>query len=93
MTSFQKWLTTFVEEKEVDMSEFLNAHVQVGDVVQGLINTVGSEQAQAKDILVKIDFHNGNINHFFAHLAQALTPEDVENQKQAMLNAMIGAET
>ena len=86
--SFQEWLTIFIEEKEVDMSEFLNVHVQIGDVVQGLMNTTPTEQAQAKNILVKIDSLNGNINHFFAHLAQALTPEDVENQRQAMLKMM-----
>ena len=92
MSPFQTWLTTFVEEKEVDMSRFLNDHVQTGDVVQGLMNTSPAKQAQAKDIIVKIDFHNGNIYHFFGHLAQALSPEAVENQRQAMLNVMIGAE-
>ena len=92
MSPFQTWLTTFVAEKEVDMSEFLNAHVQVGDVVQGLMNTQGAEQTQAKNVMVQIDFHNGNLNHFFGHLAQALSAEDVENQRQAMLNTMIGAE-
>jgi len=75
-TPFQQWLVTFCEEKEVDMSEFCEASdggfLQVGDVLTAVMNAPLDEQARIKGILVNIDFFNGDVKHFFDHIAKAL---------------------
>ena len=82
-TAFQKWFTTFLEEKGVDMAEFMGHHeVQAGDVCTKIMNTTKEEQKQIKDILVKIDFANGDVNHFFKHLAKSITPEELESIRE-----------
>ena len=84
--SFQKWFTTFLEEKQVDMSEFTGHHnVQIGDVCQKIMNTTPAEQKCIKTIIVKIDFENGNINNFFNHLAKPISVEELEKQRQEMM--------
>lgn len=84
VSPFYLWFTTFLEEKEVDLSLPLNDHVQVGDVCQFICETTPDEQAKIKMTLVKIDFYNGDVYHFFGHLAKALTPEAVEQMKNRM---------
>lgn len=78
--TFDKWLDTLIEEKELD-TEFtfevngpeygLNL-IPLGCVVEAIKSTSQEEQSKIKDTLVKIDFMNGDIMHFFNHLAQAL---------------------
>ena len=73
---FQKWLVTFCEEKEIDMSLEVTAgdgtELQVGDVMSACMSCSPSEQAQIKQTFVAIDFKNGDVYHFIRHLAQAL---------------------
>lgn len=75
-TAFQKWFTTFLEEKGVDMSEFVTAgdgsSLQVGDVCSVIMGAPSDEQASIKKTLVLIDFKNGSVLHFIKHLAKAL---------------------
>lgn len=85
VSPFYDWFTTFLEEKEVDMSLPLNGHVQVGDVCQFICYTTPEEQAKIKHTLVLIDFKNGDVYHFFRHLAQALTPEAVEQMHNRIM--------
>lgn len=80
MTQFQKWLTKFVEEKQLDLSEPVEGkkvsgkitQLQVGDVLSAMMSAPASEQAQIKKILVQIDFANGDVMHFIRHAAKAL---------------------
>lgn len=75
---FSKWLATFVEEKGLDLSEYVqgkNITLQVGDVLSAMNSAPESEQAQIKKTLVMIDFKNGDVMHFIRHIAQALGPE------------------
>ena len=77
-TAFQKWLITFSQEKQLDMSEPVQGRgciLQVGDVLSAMMSAPKSEQTQIKSILVMIDFKNGNVMHFIRHAAQALGPE------------------
>jgi len=71
-TTFYKWFTTFLQEKEIDMSEFLSSGKQVGDVCQAICDTTSNEQNKIKKMLVMIDFRNGSVTHYFNHLSQAL---------------------
>jgi len=41
-------------------------------VMEHIMIASDAEKAQIKNILVKIDFANGDVNHFFEHLAHGL---------------------
>ncbi len=69
---FIKWFNTFLEEKKIELGDYLTDDIQVGDVCQAIVDTTDSEQAKIKDTLVKIDFKNGNVCHYLKHLSQAL---------------------
>jgi len=81
---FYEWFVTFLEEKEIDLSDFLTEGIQVGDVAQGICDTSPQEQKAIKDILVKIDFQNGDVLHFFKHLAQAIPPEEARRRREQL---------
>jgi len=79
MASFTKWFETFLEEKalpikswEIEdasgMVHFIDSEV----VIEAIKGASANEQAQIKDTIVKIDFANGDVNHFFNHLAKGL---------------------
>ena len=77
-TAFQQWLVTFCEEKQIDMSTPVQGNgcdLQAGDVLSAMMSAPKSEQAQIKNVLVMIDFKNGDVMHFIRHAAQALGPE------------------
>ena len=44
----------------------------VGIVVEHILIAPKAEQDAIKNMLVKIDFHNGDVLHFFKHLAGAI---------------------
>lgn len=71
-------MAAFAEEKNLDMSEFVQGNgcqLQVGDVLSAMNIATEEEQAVIKNTLVKIDFKNGDVMHYIKHLAQALGPE------------------
>ena len=77
--SFEKWLDTLVEEKGLDGDHVFEVNGDSGPnyipravVIENNKITVQQEQRQIKDVLVRIDFANGDVMHFFNHLAQAL---------------------
>lgn len=75
---FNKWLDTLIEEKEIDLEEVFeikkNNETHLFDyafIVEAIKNTSEKEQQAIKNMLVKIDFVNGDIRHYFRHLANA----------------------
>ena len=77
--TFKEWFQTFLEEKDLPIvsweikdlngvSNFIDSDV----VIEAIYGAPSHEQAQIKDTIVKIDFANGNVNHFFKHLATGL---------------------
>ena len=76
--TFSKWLDTLVEEKniadraiEVEGASGLN--VMPLEILTDAIKAApAAEQAQIKNTLVMIDFKNGDVMHFFNHLAKAI---------------------
>ena len=77
--SFNKWLDTFIEEKGIDLGQILeiktenNTHYfEVGNVIENIKATTPEEQEEIKNMIVKIDFYNGDVVDYFKHLAQAL---------------------
>lgn len=76
--SFAKWFETFLSEKnlpiqswEIETPSALHL-IDTDTVIESIKNTHITEQIKIKDIIVKIDFANGDVNHFFKHLATGL---------------------
>lgn len=78
-TEFNKWLDTFIEEKGIDLNETFTIeengqlHIfEIGNIVENIKTTTQKEQEEIKNMIVKIDFYNGDVIDYFKHLAQAL---------------------
>ena len=78
-TNFENWLNTFIEEKDFDLEMIFEVEGESGlnimpfwIVRDAILGTTSEEQALIKNTLIQIDFRNGNIGHFFEHLAQAI---------------------
>lgn len=74
-----KYLKTFFEEKDLPfqewelVSEAGETHIISNEVViEAVLNAPEHEQAGIADVIRKIDFQNGDVNHFLKHLAGAL---------------------
>jgi hypothetical protein len=72
-----EWFETFFEEKDLPEVEWTimhdgECHFIGTEFVKELLvkSTPERELVQVKDMLVKIDFVNGNVNHFLKHLAE-----------------------
>jgi len=77
--NFGKWFDTFLEEKDLPHASWDltspdgTLHCIDSDVVvEQIKHAPTKEKAGIKDMLVKIDFVNGDVNDYFKHLAQAL---------------------
>jgi len=78
--TFAKWLDTFVEEKGLDREQSFEVEgpvwgtnwIPLEVVIEHMKIASKQEQQQIKEIIVKIDFKNGDVMHFFKHLAGAL---------------------
>jgi len=77
--NFKNWLLTFIEEKGIDMEDTLNVegpsgpnYIPVGCLVEAMVQAPNHEQRGIKDMIVKIDFRNGDVMHYFQHLARAI---------------------
>lgn len=78
-SAFNKWLDTFIEEKGIDLKQVIeikkedNIHYfEIGNIVDNIKTTTPEEQEEIKNVIVKIDFYNGDVIDYFKHLAQAL---------------------
>jgi len=77
--NFNKWFDTFLDEKNLQhkswtikdkngTDNFINSEV----VIESIKNSPSNEQKSIKDMLIKIDFKNGNVMDYFKHLATGL---------------------
>ena len=73
------YLNKFFNEKRIPFKVFekKDKHgvvhmIENGVVVEMIAQTSGRERQQIEDTIRKIDFHNGDLNHFFDHLAGAI---------------------
>jgi hypothetical protein len=76
------YLNCFLSEKDIPEQVFDitdstgTAHsIPNGVVVEHMAQCGGGELASIEDILRQIDFHNGDVNHFFQHLATGLAEQ------------------
>jgi len=79
MKSFDRWIDTFIEEKGIDTEYLLSVdgllgknYIPVGCVIEAMKNAPKHEQQAIKNMIVKIDFANGDVIDFFRHLAEAI---------------------
>jgi hypothetical protein len=79
MANFNKWLDTLVSEKGLNVEQMIETQGASGAnfmplsmVLDAIKSAIKSEQDQIKHTLVAIDFKNGDVMHFFKHLAGAL---------------------
>ena len=93
--SFIKWLDTFIEEKGIDLNDVVeittnnNTHFfEIGNIVEHIKATTKEEQTAIKDMIVKIDFHNGDVIDYFKHLAKALA-DNFEKQFEQQDKAIV----
>ena len=77
--NFQKWLDTFIEEKNIDREQVLEVegpsgtnYIPVDCILQAIKSTTDREQSGIKINLIAIDFRNHNVLHYLRHLAQAI---------------------
>jgi hypothetical protein len=76
--SFTTWLKTLIEEKGIQDREF-SVEGESGTnliplmvVAEHILIAPKTEQKRIKSTLVQIDFRNGDVCHFFNHLAKAI---------------------
>lgn len=76
---FNEWLDTFIEEKGIDTEQILEAqgnsgtnYIPVGVLIEHIKLAPANEKERIKDTIVKIDYANGDVLHFFKHLAGAI---------------------
>jgi len=75
----RKYINTLVSEKGLDLEQVIEVQgesgtnfIPLGVVVEHIDICNESEYQQIKTTLAKIDFHNGDVMHFFTYLAQAI---------------------
>lgn len=78
-SKFSHWFDTFLDEKnlphtawEFSASNGTTHFIDTNVVIEMIRNTNSDEQRKTKYIIVQIDFHNGDVIHFFRHLAEGI---------------------
>ena len=73
------YLNRFFEEKDIPEAVFVVTDsvgvehvIPSGCVVEAIAQTEGDERRHIESHIRNIDFYNGDVNHFFEHLAGAL---------------------
>lgn len=80
-----KYFETFFTEKQLPYAEFeieFNGQVHFIDnefVIELIKGTQGKEAEAIRTTLVKIDFANGDVNHFLRHLAEGYIKANYAN--------------
>ena len=77
--NFQTWFNTFNAEKGIDPETVIEVEGPSGKnfmslqvVFDAILATTEKEQDAIKDMIVRIDFANGNVVDYYKHLAKAI---------------------
>lgn len=78
--AFRTWLNTFISEKELDLEHVFEVEgpewgmnsIPLGVIVEHMMIAPKSEQDAIKNMIIRIDFRNGDVLDYFKHLAKAL---------------------
>ena len=73
------YLDNLISEKGLDINTTFDVQgnsglnmIPLGVIIEHILITSPKEQHAIKLTLIKIDFHNGDVMHFFKHLAGAI---------------------
>ena len=73
------WINKLITEKNIDAETIIEVKgnsganiIPLAVVIEHILIAPAHEQAAIKNVLVKIDFMNGDVMHFFRHLAKAI---------------------
>lgn len=78
--TFNEWIDTFVEEKGIDLDQTFEVTgkdwgtniMPYSVVVEAIKTTNPRERVAIKNMIVAIDFRDGDVTHYFQHLGKAL---------------------
>lgn len=77
--TFDTWIDTFTIEKQLNQDHTFEVQGNFGTnmiplacVIDAIKSASAAEKSQIKKTIIKIDFCNGNVMHFFQHLAGAI---------------------
>lgn len=76
---FSEWIDTLIEEKNINTDRIFEIEgasginfIPVAVVIEHIKIATKQDQEKIKNMLIKIDFINGDICHFLNHLAGAI---------------------
>lgn len=76
---FETWLNTFLDEKGIDRDRVFQLEgdwgtnlIPVEVVIEHMLIAPVYEQEALRNMIVKIDFNNGDVYEYLMHLAQAI---------------------
>lgn len=80
LSAYEQWLRTFIQEKglntehvfEIEGGVFGTNYIPLEVVIETICKCNRQEKEAIRRKIVMIDFHNGDVMHFFNHLAKAL---------------------
>ena len=75
----KKWLDTFIKEKDLPMEEVFSIDkngtcniMSYKTISEHILITGENEQQKIKEMIIKIDFLNGDVLKYFRHLGNAI---------------------
>lgn len=76
---FAEWLSRFIDEKGIDTETIIEAegpsgtnYIPVACLVEAINAAPVNEKKGIRNMIVRIDFRNGDVMHYFKHLAGAI---------------------
>ena len=82
MNNFKNWIDTFIEEKDLPMEDTFTIDkngtmniMSYKTIYEHILIANDQEQEQIKNMIVKIDYMNGNILNFFQYLGKLIAKE------------------
>ena len=75
----KNYLENLIEEKGFDIEDTINVEgasgtnlISLACIVEYILNQTKENQNKVRTVLVKIDFQNGDVKHFFTHIAKSM---------------------
>ena len=82
MNNFKNWIDTFIDEKDLPMEDTFTIDkngtmniMSYKTIYEHMLIANDQEQEQIKNMIVKIDYMNGNILNFFQYLGGLIAKE------------------
>lgn len=75
---FKNWIETFAAEKNILDTELAvegpsgTNYIPVACLIEAMVSAPSHEQRGIRDMIVRIDFANGDVLDYFRHLARAI---------------------